>query len=47
MYDRVIRLNKALSVGSVEYTDSISAEGTTPPTNVLYMTLNNLMVKLQ
>ena len=33
--------------GAAEYTDCIFAGGKTPPTNVLYMTLNNLMVRFQ
>ena len=38
----------ALSAWAVEYTDSISAEGEDhPPTSVLKMTLNNLMVRFQ
>ena len=36
----------AQSAGAVEYTDCFSAEGY-PPTSVLDMTLNNLMVKFQ
>ena len=37
------------SARAVEYTDTISAGGNTPssPTNVLDMTLNNLMEELQ
>ena len=37
----------AKSPGRVEYTDCFSTEGKTPPTSVLDMTLNNLMVRLQ
>ena len=33
-------------VGAVEYTDCISPVGKTPPTSVLDMTINNLMVTL-
>ena len=35
------------SAGTVEYIDGISAEGKTSPTNVLDLTLNNLIVRLQ
>ena len=39
----------AQSAGAEEYTDCASAEGkeTPPPTSVLDMTLNNLMVRFQ
>ena len=38
----------AQSAGAVEYTDCFSAEGyDPPPTSVLDMTLNNLMVRFQ
>ena len=37
----------AQSAGVVEYTDCFSAEGKPPPTSVLDMTLNNLMVRFQ
>ena len=39
----------AQSAGAVEYTDCISAEGVRshPPTSVLDMTQNNLMLKFQ
>ena len=36
----------AHSAGAAEYTDRISAEGKTPQTSVLDMTLSNLMVEL-
>ena len=35
------------SAGAAEYTDYISAERKTPPTSILDMALNNLMVRLQ
>ena len=35
------------SAWAVEYTDSISAKGTIPPTSFPDMTLNNLMVRFQ
>ena len=39
---------EAQSARAAEYTDCISAEGKTPPpTRILDMTLNNLMVTLQ
>ena len=38
-------LTPAFLAGSVEYTDSISTEELDPPTSVLKMTLNNLMVR--
>ena len=38
----------SIAYGQVEYTNCLSAESDKiPPTNVLFMTLNNLMVKLQ
>ena len=37
----------ALLTGAVEYTNCTSAEEYAPPTNVLDMTLNNLIVKFQ
>ena len=37
----------AHSAGAVEYLDFPSTEGYAPPTSVLYMTLNNLMVNIQ
>ena len=37
----------AQSAGAVEYTDCFFAEGKTPLTSVLDMTLNNLMVRSQ
>ena len=37
----------AQSAGAVEYTDCISAEGKTSPTNFRGMTQNNLMPRLQ
>ena len=38
---------KWLSARAVEYTECISRQrGKAPPTSVLYMTLNNLMVRL-
>ena len=35
----------AQSAGAAEYTDCFFARGKIPPTSVLDMTLNNLMVK--
>ena len=37
----------ALSGGAAEYTNCISARGKIPMTSVLYMTLNNRIVRLQ
>ena len=37
----------AQSAGAVEYTDYSSAEGNPPPTIILDLTLNNLIVSLQ
>ena len=40
-------MNIAQSAGAIEYTDCTSAEGQDPPPpmSVLYMTLNNLMMR--
>ena len=42
-------IKMAHSSGAIEYTDCISAEGIRPPPpmSVLYMTLNNLIVRFQ
>ena len=37
----------AQSAGAVEYTDASLQRGKNPPTSVLDMTLNNLMVRFQ
>ena len=44
-----VYINRAFaqSAGAEEYTDCISAEGYPPPTSVLGMTQNNLMVMFQ
>ena len=44
---KLFTLTMAQSAGAAEYTKYISAKSKTPPTNVLNITLNNLMVRLQ
>ena len=39
--------NFAQLAGAVEYIDCTSADGNPPPTSVLDMTLNNLIVRFQ
>ena len=45
--DRTTQKPVAQSAGAVEYTDSTSVEGKTPPMRVLDTTLNNLIVRFQ
>ena len=45
--DVLLTATLAQSTGAADYTDCISQKCKTPPTSVLDMTLNNLMLKLQ
>ena len=49
MYLYIYQALHVQSAGAIEYTDCISAEGEDPPppTSVVDMTLNNLLVRFQ